>query len=453
MAYTILSIGVDIPSYDIERIKFSEKRSLLDSDIVLFWTRFGIFTGREKHKGKPLLNANESGRLHEARKFWKDELLSALQHEKTVFIFLFEPQELFFQSKTYKDPDDYLEISSYSHLPYQPTNLIIHKGTKIKANKDLGVLAPFWAEFMNVFSYEVTFEDERISDVLVVPNTNRCLGGVFQDDNWNMVFLPALDLPDDFTDEDDSGKSTWNQKAVQFGKRFIASIIEIHKAIKSSRERTPPPEWVKAVSYLLDGEQVLLENSEKLLSDIKIKEQEYSQNKEQLENIGLLRDLLFEKGKPLERAIIQALEILGFSAEQYDDGESEFDAIFSAEEGEFLGEAEGRDTKAISIIKLSQLERNIDEDYNRDGVTVEKLGVLFGNAFRLEPPENRDEFFTAKCLKGAERSGVSLVRTTDLFPVVQYLKKKADKVFAQECRKAIIDGAGKVVTFPDIPHA
>jgi hypothetical protein len=43
---------------------------------------------------------------------------------------------------------------------------------------------------------------------------------------------------------------------------------------------------------------------------------------------GSLRPLLYEKGTPLERAILQALQLLGFQAAPYRDSESEFDVIF-----------------------------------------------------------------------------------------------------------------------------
>ena len=166
---------------------------------------------------------------------------------------------------------------------------------------------------------------------------------------------------------------------------------------------------------------------------------------------GLLRYLLYEKGKPLEVAILVALSYLGFRTESFRDAESEFDAIFVGPEGRFLGEAEGKDNKPINIDKLGQLERNIQEDFAKEGTAEYAQGVLFGNAYRLEPPNKRGAFFTAKCVAGARRAGISLIRTPDLFEVARYLKENDNKFYAEQCRKAILDGKGRSVEFPAPP--
>ena len=71
-----------------------------------------------------------------------------------------------------------------------------------------------------------------------------------------------------------------------------------------------------------------------------------------LEAAGSLRSLLYETGKPLESAVLEALRLLGFTAENYQEGDSEFDAIFVDPEGKrLIGEAEGKNDKAVNIDK------------------------------------------------------------------------------------------------------
>ena len=149
---------------------------------------------------------------------------------------------------------------------------------------------------------------------------------------------------------------------------------------------------------------------------------------------------------------MDALDLLGFSASPYRDSESEFDAVFESKEGRFIGEAEGKDNKAINIDKLRQLDMNIHEDLSREEVGEPAKGVLFGNAFRLKPPNERDNFFTPKCISAAKRSGVALIRTPDLFAVAKHLKSRTDKRYATACRKAILAASGTFVRFPDIPE-
>jgi hypothetical protein len=145
------------------------------------------------------------------------------------------------------------------------------------------------------------------------------------------------------------------------------------------------------------------------------------------------------------------LTVLGFSAAPFAENDSEFDVVFESAEGRCLGEVEGKDNKAISIEKFSQLERNLQEDFAREGVAEYAKGVLFGNAERLIPPAERNEPFTDKCLTAAIRVGVALVKTSELFEPVKYLKSHPDPKYAKACREAIFSTRGAIVVFPTPP--
>ena len=175
------------------------------------------------------------------------------------------------------------------------------------------------------------------------------------------------------------------------------------------------------------------------------------EKEKELEVAGELRQLLFENGSFLEKAIIQALELLGFQANSYHDSTSQFDVLFSCPEGRFLGEAEGKDSKPINIDKFRQLQSNLLEELEKavEGSVMAK-GVLFGNAFRLLPLAERGDYFTQKCLTAAQQTHVALVKTTDLFKVVKYLSEYKDSGYASDCRKAIFNSNG-LVQFPIPP--
>jgi hypothetical protein len=150
-------------------------------------------------------------------------------------------------------------------------------------------------------------------------------------------------------------------------------------------------------------------------------------------------------------AVREALTLFGFSAKPFKGGDSEFDVIFESAEGRFLGEVEGKDSRSINIDKMSQLERNLQEDFARDGITEFAKGVLFGNSERLVAPDNRGQAFTDKCMTAAKRAGIALVRTSDLFESARYLQENADPDYASQCRRAIFDATGEVVVFPPPP--
>lgn len=202
--------------------------------------------------------------------------------------------------------------------------------------------------------------------------------------------------------------------------------------------------------YALSSETAL--RTELLEADRQVEEAQKKKEdiQERLKDAGRLRALLFEKGKPLEKAIIQSLKLLGFAAAPYKSGDSEFDVVFQCPEGRLLGEAEGKDSKPVNVDKLRQLAMNIHEDLQRDEVSSPAKGVLFGNGFRLAAPSSREFQFTEKCINASKSSSTALVATSELYIAVQYLANQTDEEFAQRCRDAILSGVG-MVAFPLLP--
>ena len=172
-----------------------------------------------------------------------------------------------------------------------------------------------------------------------------------------------------------------------------------------------------------------------------------------LEDASVLQGLLFAQGRPLEDAVLRALELMGIDAERVVDGDSEFDAVFTIDGHRMLGEAEGRDKAAIAIDKITQLERNVAEDFARDEVTEHAHGVLLGNPQRLLAPDERTKTFTAKCITSAERNGFALVLTHTMFGPAAYLEANEDPKYAAACRSAIANTKGELVEFPEVPVA
>lgn len=163
--------------------------------------------------------------------------------------------------------------------------------------------------------------------------------------------------------------------------------------------------------------------------------------------------MLFEQGTPLENAVINALNRLGYDAKNHRDGECEFDVVGSCPENyRFIGECEGKDKKAIEASKFRQLSDNLTQAYVNKIVDKVPFGILFGNPERLNEPKKRTMDFTQQCKTlAATTNNIALVKTVDLFSVVKYLDENEDEWFKQACRQAIFDGRGKQVKFPEIP--
>jgi len=211
---------------------------------------------------------------------------------------------------------------------------------------------------------------------------------------------------------------------------------------------SPPPTWVLDPAFRIQEENALKSQIADISRRISELQQESKELEQRIDAAGSIRALLYEQGKALELAVRDALTVLGFSVRSLKESGSGFDVIFESPEGRCLGNVEGKNTMAINIDRFTQLERNLQEDFAREGVAEYAKGVLFGNAERLKPLKDRGEAFTVKCVTAAKRVHVALVQTADLFEPVRYLRSHPDPEYAKLCREAIFNTEGDIVAFP-----
>jgi hypothetical protein len=456
----ILTIEFEICDSNIESCEFNSDLSLLDWDIVLFKPNISNYVSyAETYQGKPCLSDDSSFRLKEMVNHWRREIKTAVESGKNVFVFMSDLEVVSIAtgeksfSGTGKNRLTKRFVTDYNNYHSIPANLepIKSKGQEIKLSaKNSELISPYWHDFSSYSRYKVLLND-KILPCLITKNGDKSVGAIIRSkiSAGALILLPDIDFySNEFIDEE----GEWTKEAKHFGSRFVKSIISLDKSLKSSGEQTPEPEWAKNDIYKLDEESELttkLLNVESKLEKVQEEKESYI---EKIKNLGRLRNLLFEKGKLLEYAILDALKVLGFSVSQYDDGESEFDAVFQSKEGRLIGEVEGKDNKAINIDKLRQLTLNIHEDLERDEVEEPAKAVLFGNPFRLQPLVKRNDPFTTKCISASKTSSTALVFTPDLFEVAKYLMDKRDARFATKCRKSLLNAVGRV-EFPVIPKS
>lgn len=455
----ILTIGLDLATDDAVSMNFVGNPSLLDWDIILFKPEIDEFLQySDNYQGKPSLNESKSFKLKECCEHWRREIKQAVETGKTVLVFLPKPQEIYVDTgaRTYsgtgKNQKTTIRVAPYSNYDSIPVDLtrVPATGTSMKlSTREAEILSPYWAEFGELSTYHTILTDIKIPACITTRTGDKPVGAIYRSkiSSGALILLPDIDFyPDDFFDENDD----WTPKAIQFAGKMISAVTSIDKTLRSSTEITPEPAWAKNPLFELKPESKLkiqlLEAEEQLEKAQKNKEE----ITEALRAAGSYRALLFEKGKPLEAAIIEALRLFGFRAEPFQDSESEFDVVFECNEGRLIGEAEGKDNKPVNIEKLRQLAMNVHEDLQREDISAPAKPVLFGNGLRLSPPHERIDPFTAKCHSAATTSSTALVFTPDLFPPVQYLTSNSDDTYARHCREAILLGTGRVV-FPSPP--
>ena len=458
---TIFTIATDLPGNAGQQVSFNSDTSLLDSDIVLIRldTSEVHDYSSDTYQGKPCYEERASFELQKRIAHWKRELRLATESGKTVFILLNERRDVYIDSgqrthsgtgRNTRTTRIVAPCSNYDILPFD--NEFTPTSGKIMVLSDkAAIIRDYWAKFGPLSEYKVVING-TVTSPLVLSKDKKCVFGAlirFKGSTGSYVLLPDVDFDNQpgLTSEKD-GKAYWTKKAIALGQQFVEALIAIDESLRTQSAHTPVPAWARDRAFDLAAERRINEELLRIEQRKRELQSEEQTLQQRLAEETMLKALLYEQGKPLESAIIRALEILGFSATPLKESDSEFDAVFCSAEGRFIGEAEGKDNKAINIDKLRQLEMNIHEDFAREGVKEPAKAVLFGNAVRLSHPKNRGDFFTDKCVTAAKRSHCALVCTPDLYEAARYLSENPNQELSAQCRLALLGADGEVVVFP-----
>jgi len=458
----VIGVGFTIPSTEDDFLEFDSNGSLSDADIAIFDPSFDQLSSyhldypESTFRGKDLYNIDSSFKIRDHTSHWTNEINSFLKEGKTVFISLSEKKEFFIHSgkkqtsgtgrnqKVTNLVDDYDNYKFLSPIHYSINNA---KGSKIFPYSPL--VKNLYECCKDCFEFQAYIQsnNEIKNFLFATKNKDKILGAELKVSNGNIVFIPAMSYPLEFTDKD----GEWSPDAVTFGKRLKACLIEISNSLTKNNETTPTPDWANTQSYLLKDSQATKAKIENLKENIVSVQLEIENLENVLHEQELLKNLLFETGKPLELSVIKALKILGFNAENYNDGMLEIDQLIVSPEGDrYIGECEGKDNKDIDISKFRQLLDSLNEDFSREEVQEKAFGILFGNPQRLLKPNDRKLDFTEKCKRASEREKIALIKTADLFTVSKYLIEQNDDTYRIACRKAIKDQLGHIVKFPEV---
>jgi len=461
MKRKIISVDFVIPGDDSVYCSYLSEQSLLDADVIVFnplQTPFHTYSLGERFQGKACFNENSSFKVQEATSRWKTELTAALKHGKTVII-LFAKYEDYFvftgqkhYSGTGKNARATNMVANTNNYEFCPINLgkIVAKGGSEIRFLGNPLLSQLWSDFSEYFTFEAYIDSKLAGATFLTKTGEKTIGAIIKVELGHVVLLPPISYDrDEFTDTTKTGVPKWNDEGLAFGARLCQVLLDIDSKLRASSEKTTPPKWVSNSEYELKQANETQEQINKTEKEIKKLENQKKHLESVLVETQALHDLLFEQGKPLEQAVTRALKLLGFNAENYDDGTLELDQVITSPEGHrYIGECEGKNEKDIDISKFRQLSESLSADFAREEVTEKAFGILFGNPQRTTEPDKRTLDFTAKCKIGAEREKIALVKTTDLFQIAKYLQENIDEDFKLKCREAIYSCLGKIVVFP-----
>ena len=453
------------PDAASESFRHAEEVSLDDADVVLFGLPRAPYAD-DTYLGRPRLSDYRSFWYMELLGRWRTELLSAVNAGKTVFVVLTAPQSVYVATGDVEvsgtGRNAQRKRSNTDALPCSLDGVVPGVGSEIRGVPRSRVLRAYWTRFGPLSRYEMRFSPkEGLKPLLTTRNPEQVVSAVFTSKNGgHLVLLPPMDLgndDEDYDDEDeeeepDDGRadstddSPFRLNSIDLVRRLLEVDAELRGGAPS-----PPPDWAQATQYETATQRGL---REELLKAQEAEAQARRRLEELADSLGeasVLQGLLYAQGRPLEDAVLRALKLMGVDAARVAEGDSEFDAVFTIDGRRILGEVEGRDKAAIAIEKITQLERNIAEDFARGDVAEHAHGVLFGNPQRVVPPDERTKTFTARCITSAERSGFALVLTHTMFEPAAYLEANNDAEYAASCRVAIANTNGELVEFPEVP--
>ena len=456
-------MGFEIPGFSDLENSFSSDLSLMDADIIAVspkivspsehgWVSFSS-------GGGGCYDVATSKNFIKKSEHLKKELSGLLKLGKTVFLFLSKKTSYLIAtgvSHPRKGQKKYSTrtASNYDFLPINIGELTSASGNKISFTGNQ-VFWNFNRNFSKHLAYKVYIEGSNSSQVIYTGKDKaKVLGSIYRVENGHIIALPQIEFDEEKFSIYDEEKDEyfWSKKALTFGKSLIQNLIDIDKEISLNSKRTPPPDWAKDNKYSTKKALSIEKNIEINSKKIQELKEINTQLNEDFNKENKIKNLLFETGTPLEESVTEALQILGYEAENYDDGVLELDhVIISPEKHRFIGECEGKDKKDINIIKFRQLLESLSADFARDEVQEKAYGILFGNPQRLLEPKSRKLDFTEKCKTGAEREKIALVKTSDLFDIIKYLLENKNEIYKKKCRDAIFKGLGEIVVFPEIP--
>lgn len=300
-----------LDSIKIENVYFLSfeniNTALMDYDILIFHPN--LFYKKSNNKSYSYEEYNNINLE------WSNKIYEFLCN-KNIFIFATKPTQL--SSKTIYSPvrTSYIYTSDIFETILKFINKKEEYG-KVILKKTNGILDNFYNRFKELLQYNITYEKVMLNntlfnrslstnsqinsqsiDIFTGRDKNKISSSIIKIDNGgNILLLPEVVFEEtkDLTD-------------------LLNIIVEIDKKLKNIKN--PKPQWLENnENYSISISESIkskLANIDKEINKLNENKEKLNQNLEKEEQI---KDLLFENGKPLENAIIEALRILGYEAE------------------------------------------------------------------------------------------------------------------------------------------
>lgn len=215
---------------------------------------------------------------------------------------------------------------------------------------------------------------------------------------------------------------------------LIESLLRVSKIV----EVVPPPHWVKTIE--IPGEAKIKRKMDTEHAELIRIENKFKESMNSLSNLQKMKRILYETGLNLQELVKLTLVELGIKVKP---SKVTDEFIIEISGNEALIEVKGN-VKSITKDDVAQLVTDQMEHLKQTDQEIN--GILIGNAWRLEIPENRDvsnkPIFSRDAIRVAENHNIGLLSTTELFKA--YCQILEDPTQKDEVLNKIIGGVSVI---------
>lgn len=286
-------------------------------------------------------------------------------------------------------------------------------------------LVSFFKAFKNEIEYKAVIQ-ENIEDsfngtTLATNKVGDVISAFFPIKSGGIIFLPDLKEPDP--------------------RKEAGVLLELINQIYELPVSEEPPSWIS--KYHLPHEDKFDIKISGIKKEIQQKEEKLNELLGEKESIVKYKGLLWGTGKRgLEPIVREAFRLIGFDVPGPDEYEDDYDALLYSSEGNAIAEIEGSEGM-IDVYKYRQLLDYVENEYEKGD---EFKGILVGNGYRSEDPDEREDQFTEKARESCLRRRFCILPTTELFKIVQRVMKDPENdETKREIRTRILDTEGDFV--------
>jgi len=317
--------------------------SLRDYDIAVFCPTWPYLERISFSGGGSCLSVESTVRVSKAMLHWNLEILAALKSGKTIFVILddFVEDSGASGSTATKNQRNYTTypINNYVAVPGQ-IKLTNAKGRKFNTTNSaytgLYDSLSAIAQYKVIITTKTTNEIFKTKDGSVVGSIMR-----FKDCSGSLVLLPHFDFDTDEFTQIVEDEHEWTEDASRVSSALVGQLISIDKLLRSSNIQTPPPQWMSEIEM-----PATISALASAIGDIEAQIAELQNQRDaritDKAAASEFTHLLYENGKPLERAIEKTLSALGYETETLHEGGLEIDHVIVGPSGvRMIGESEG----------------------------------------------------------------------------------------------------------------